>query len=181
MRRSIILPMLVIAMTVTSCDFMRKMVGRPTSDELEMLKEEIGRIEQLRQEEARVRASLDSLEAVRQGLQETVEETVEETAEVAVEVAPVQKVPDHSQYLTPNLENKYYVVIGAFQSYENARALMKKAARYGYSPVLLSCRHGLIGVGVCPVDEYEDALKALQILRREKFCPSDIWIYTNKR
>mgnify|MGYP003292067211 CR=1 FL=1 len=177
MRRSIILPMLVIAMTVTSCDFMRKMVGRPTSDELEMLKEEIGRIEQLRQEEARVRASLDSLEAVRQGLQETVEETVE----VAVEVAPVQKAPDHSQYLTPNLENKYYVVIGAFQSYENARALMKKAARYGYSPVLLSCRHGLIGVGVCPVDEYEDALKALQILRREKFCPSDIWIYTNKR
>ena len=177
MRRSIILPMLVIAMTVTSCDFMRKMVGRPPSDELELLKEEIGRIEQLRQEEARVRASLDSLEAVRQGLQETVEETVE----VAVEVAPVQKAPDHSQYLTPNLENKYYVVIGAFQSYENARALMKKAARYGYSPVLLSCRHGLIGVGVCPVDEYEDALNALQILRREKFCPSDIWIYTNKR
>ena len=78
-------------------------------------------------------------------------------------------------------DNKYYVVIGAFQSYENARALMKKAARYGYSPILLSCRHGLIGVGVCPVDEYEDALKALQILRREKFCPSDIWIYTNKR
>lgn len=158
--------MLALAMTVTSCDFVRKMVGRPTSEEIELLKGEMDRLENLRREEARIRASLDSLELVRQSMQNPVADT--------------PRTVDISQYLTPNLENRYYVIIGAFQSVENAKKLMHKADRYGYSPVLIGCRNGLIGVGVCPVDEYKDALLALQMLRREKFCPNDIWIYTNK-
>lgn len=170
MKRSLIFLMLAVALTLTSCDFMRKMSGRPTKDELNELKGEMERIDQLRQEEARVRASIDSLEQVRKSLEESL------TAEVK---APVPVV-DNSQYLTPNLENRYYVVIGAFQSYRNAKALLKTADKYGYSPVLIGCRNGLIGVGVCPVDEYADALMALQMLKREKFCPSDPWIYTNK-
>lgn len=169
MSRSFIFIMLVLSLTLTSCDFMRRMAGRPTSDEIEVLKGEIDRVEQLRREEARVRASLDSLEAAIQALQDSLAN------------ARSAKVEDVSRYLTPHLENRFYVIIGAFQSYENAKVLMRKADRFGYSPVLIGCRNGLIGVGVCPVDEYEDALQALQILRREKFCPADPWIYTNNR
>lgn len=177
MKRSVILLMFFVALSLTSCDFMRRTAGRPTKKEVEMMKEEIGRIENLRQEEARVRASLDSLKMEKQALQDSI------TALLATEVPQVQpKEParDLSQYLTKNLENRYYVIIGAFQSYENAKALMQKADKFGYSPVLIGCRNGLIGVGVCPVDEYADALIALQMLRREKFCPSDPWIYTNR-
>ena len=164
--------MLAAALTLTSCDFMRKMSGRPTKEELKMLKGEIERIDQLRQEEARVRANIDSLEQVRKSLEES----------MAVANGPVAPKPavDNSKYLTKNLENRYYVIIGAFQSYNNAKALKDKADKLGYSPVLIGCRDGLIGVGVCPVDEYADALLALQMLRREKFCPSDPWIYTNR-
>jgi hypothetical protein len=172
MKRSVIFLMLAAALTLTSCDFMRKMSGRPTKEELKMLKGEIERIDQLRQEEARVRANIDSLEQVRKSLEESM-------AVANVPVAPKPAV-DNSKYLTKNLENRYYVIIGAFQSYNNAKALKDKADKLGYSPVLIGCRDGLIGVGVCPVDEYADALLALQMLRREKFCPSDPWIYTNR-
>ena len=188
--------MLVLAMTLTSCDFMRKMSGRPTSEEVELIKGEMERLEALRQEEAALRASIDSLYTVREALQDTIASVkadqvdsmaaVEQTVEVVEIVQPVQVAPtqkkhvDNSKYLTPYLENRYYVIIGVFQEYRNARALMDKAAKYGYSPVLVGCKDGLIGVGVCPVDEYEDAIRAQQILRREKFCPADIWIYTNK-
>ena len=168
MKRSLIFLMLVSVVSLTSCDFMRRMAGRPTGKDIEMLRGEISRIEDLRKEEARVRASLDSLEAARQAVLDSIEASRRQPA-----------VPDYSQYLTKNLENRYYIIIGAFQSYENAKVLMRKADKYGYSPVLIGCRNGLIGVGVCPVDEYADALKALQIMRREKFCPSDPWIYTN--
>lgn len=191
MKRSVIFVMLAAALTLTSCDFMRKMSGRPTKDELNALKGEMERIDQLRQEEIRVRACIDSLEQVRKALEESLA-CVDTVAEVQPEVAvlpvqpvqPVQQVSpvvDNSRYLTANLENRYYVIIGAFQSYSNAKALYNKADKYGYSPVFIGCRNGLIGVGVCPVDDYEDALLALQMLRREKFCPSNPWIYTNNR
>lgn len=189
--------MLVLASTLTSCDYMRKMTGRPTSEEVAQIKGEIERLELLRQEEATLRANIDSLYAVREALQDTIANVIAEQSDSAaateqqvevveivqpVQVAQTQKrAPvDNSRYLTPYLENRYYVIIGVFQEYRNARALMDKAAKYGYSPVLVGCKDGLIGVGVCPVDEYEDAIRAQQILRREKFCPADIWIYTNK-
>lgn len=168
MNRSVIFLLLVLMFSMTSCDFMRRMAGRPTSNELEMLKGEIDRIELLRREEARVKASLDSLEQAKKAVQDSIADARKQTA-----------VPDYAQYITKNLENRFYVIIGAFQSYENAKVLMNKAERYGYSPSLIMCRNGLIGVAVCPVDKYEDAVCALKILRKEKFCPSDIWIYTN--
>ena len=43
MKRSLIFLMLALAMTLTSCDFMRKMSGRPTKEELNTLKAEIER------------------------------------------------------------------------------------------------------------------------------------------
>ncbi|MBR2856742.1 MAG: SPOR domain-containing protein [Bacteroidales bacterium] len=188
MKKSVIFLMLAVALTLSSCDFMRKMSGRPTKEELNALKGEMERIDQLRQEEIRVRACIDSLEQVRKALEESLA-CVDSLAEVQPEVAaqpvqPVQQVRqvvDNSRYLTANLENRYYVIIGAFQSYSNAKALYNKADKFGYSPVFIGCRNGLIGVGVCPVDDYEDALLALQMLRREKFCPANPWIYTNNR
>lgn len=169
MKKSLILLMFVAALSMTSCDFMRKTAGRPTKEEVKMIKGGMARVEQLRQEEALLRASLDSLKMEKQALVDSIANLRKSNASAA-----------YSQYLTKNLENRYYVIIGAFQSYENAKSLMKKADKLGYSPVLIGCRNGLIGVGVCPVDEYADALQALEILKREKFCPSDPWIYTNR-
>lgn len=166
--------MLVSLIAVTGCDFMRKTAGRPTKEEIAAMKDEMNRIELLREEEARLRASLDSLEVTRQMVQDSIDEIRKNK-----QVENRKVVEDRTKYLTKNLENRFYIIIGAFQTLENAQALMAKADRHGYSPVLIGCRNGLIGVGVCPVDEYSDALVALQILRKEKFCPKDIWIYRN--
>ena len=184
--------MLVAALTLTGCDFMRKMTGRPTSEEVEQMKAEIERVELLKQEEARLRAVIDSLTAVQQVALDSAACAADSAAVDTVQIEVVEQVAvqkaepkvvyaDNYAYLTPHLENRFYIIIGAFQTYANAKALMDKAAMFGYSPVLIGCKDGLIGVGVCPVDEYEDALRALQILRREEFCPKDSWIYTNRR
>ena len=78
--------MLAVALTLSSCDFMRKMSGRPTKEELNALKGEMERIDQLRQEEIRVRACIDSLEQVRKALEESLA-CADSLAEVQPEVA----------------------------------------------------------------------------------------------
>jgi hypothetical protein len=172
MKRSVIFLMLAAALTLTSCDFMRKMSGRPTKEELKMLKGEIERIDQLRQEEARVRANIDSLEQVRKSLEESM-------AVANVPVAPKPAV-DNSKYLTKNLENRYYVIIGAFRTRSNAEALFNKAESAGYKPVLISFRNGLLAVGLSPADECSNAMEMIKSIRQEPFCPAYVWILVNE-
>ena len=61
MKKTYILLMLALLPFVTGCDFMRKLAGRPTSEEVENM-----RLEILRAEEAALEARLDSLRNVEQ-------------------------------------------------------------------------------------------------------------------
>ena len=61
MKKSSILLVIVSLLCLTGCDFMRKLAGRPTSEDVELK-----RIEILRAEEAALQARLDSLRNVEQ-------------------------------------------------------------------------------------------------------------------
>ena len=79
------------------------------------------------------------------------------------------------------LEARYYIILGSFRARANAESLFKVAKEAGYKPALISFgKGGLIAVGVCPVNRLSDALTNLNEVRKESFCPKDVWILVNE-
>ena len=159
-----------IMFTVTSCDFMRKLGGRPTSEDIEK-----ARVERLLAQEAALKASLDSLKAEKQSVQDSID-----ALELFVQQGGTVLNPSKLGGLyTTKLQFKYYVIIGAFSTRSNAEALFTKAETAGYKPVLISFRNGLLAVGLTPADECKNALEMIKSIKQEPFCPADVWILVN--
>lgn len=158
-------------LSVTGCDFMRKLAGRPTSEDIERI-----RVEKLLAEEAALKESLDSLKAEKQSIQDSID-----ALELFVQQGGTVLNPSKLGGLyTTKLQYKYYVIIGAFRSRSNAEALFAKAETAGYAPVLISFRNGLLAVGLSPADECRNAMEMVKSIKQEAFCPADVWILVNE-
>ena len=173
MKKSCILILLIAVLSLTGCDFMRKLAGRPTSDDVEMK-----RIEILKAEEAALQARLDSLRNVEQRM-------IQESLTALVPNRQVGGSHPNPASLgglfATKLEARYYIILGSFRARANAEALFKVAKDAGYKPALISFgKGGLIAVGVSPVNRLPDAYTALNDVRKEKFCPKDVWILVNE-
>ena len=106
MRHSVTLLLAVLMMTVTGCDFMRVLAGRPTSKDIENK-----RLEIIKAEEAALQAKLDSMR-------------LQEEKRVADSLAAMQALVSAGVVLSgperlgglvgESLPSKYHVVAGAF-------------------------------------------------------------------
>ena len=160
-----------VLLALTGCDFMRKLGGRPTSEDIER-----ARVEKLLAEEAALMASLDSLKAEKQSVQDSID-ALEQFVQQGGTVLNPSKL---GGLYTTKLQYKYYVIIGAFRARSNAEALFSKAELAGYQPVLISFRNGLLAVGLSPADESRNAMQMIKAIRQEPFCPDDVWILVNE-
>ena len=162
---------LSVMMMVTGCDFMRRLAGRPTSEDIERI-----RVEKLLAEEAVLQASLDSLREAQKAVQDSIE-----TLELFVQQGGTVLNPSKLGGLyTTKLQYRYYVIIGAFRNRANAEGLLQTAEKAGYKPVMISFRNGLLAVGLCPEEEIGGAVSMVKKIRQEAFCPSDVWILVNE-
>lgn len=172
MKKSVLSVLAVFVMlALTGCDFMRKLAGRPTSEDIEK-----ARIERLLAEEEALKQALDSLKEEKQAVQDSID-----ALELFVQQGGTVLNPSKLGGLyTTKLQYKYYVIIGAFRARSNAEALLTRAETAGYKPVLISFRNGLLAVGLCPVEERTSAVDMVDRIRKEPFCPSDVWILVNE-
>lgn len=171
MKRSVLYLLLVMTFLLTGCDFMRKMAGRPTSEDIEK-----ARVAVLMAEEARLQEELDSLRIAKQAVQDSIGALEQFRQQGGTVLNPAAM----GGLFTTCLEHRYYVIIGAFRSRSNAERLMKMAEATDYKPVMISFRNGLMAVGLCPVDEKVSAIEAVARVRKEEFCPADVWILVNE-
>lgn len=172
MKQSYILLALAVMMTVTGCDFFRKIAGRPTSEYIEEKKLEI-----LRDEEAAARARLDSL----QQEQQAVRDSIAALDSLKQQGGTILNPTKLGGLFATKLESRYYIIVGTFRARSNAETLLREVADNGdYAPALISFRNGMIAVGVCPRNKIADAVAALDLVRNEAFCPSDVWILLNE-
>lgn len=173
MRRAHILMALLVLMTVSGCDFMRKVAGRPTSEDIENK-----RLELLRAEEAALQARLDSL---RQAEQKMLQDSLDALDSIRQLGGSILNPASLGGLFATKLESRYYIIVGSFRARSNAEKLFNDAKAAGYRPALISFgKGGLIAVGVSPVNKLPDALAALNEVKQEKFCPSDVWILVNE-
>ena len=171
MKRTIFFMMLASLFTLTGCDFFRTLAGRPTSEDILEKKIQMqiaqqaieqARLDSLRREQQIVQDSLNALDSIRQY------------------GGTILNPTKLGGLFATKLEARYHVIIGAFSVRSNAEALLKKAQKAGYQPLLISFNNGLIAVGLCPCSKIVDAKDALKKVRMESFCPKDVWLLLNE-
>lgn len=173
MKKTYILLILASLLTLTGCDFMRKLAGRPTSEEVEMM-----RLEILKAEEAVLQARLDSLRNVEQRMLQDSLNTIDSIRQLGGSILNPATL---GGLFATKLESRYYIILGSFRSRANAEALFNVAKNAGYKPALITFgKGGLIAVGVCPVNRLSDAYSSLNEVKKESFCPKDVWILINE-
>lgn len=171
MRRSFILLLAASMFILTGCDFFRTLAGRPTSAEIEAR-----RIEIMRAEESALQARLDSMKLA----QQTMKDSLAALDSIRQYGGTILNPSKLGGLFATKLDARYYVIVGSFRSRSNAESLLVKAADRGYAPALISFRNGMIAVGLCPVNKLHDAMEALKSVKKEAFCPSDVWILLNE-
>lgn len=173
MKKSYILLIIISLLCLTGCDFMRKLAGRPTGEEVEMK-----RLELLRAEEAALQARLDSLRNAEQRMLQDSLNTLDSIRQLGGSILNPASL---GGLFATKLESRYYIILGSFRSRANAENLFNVVKAAGYKPALISFgKGGLIAVGVSPVNKVADAFAALNVVRKESFCPKDVWILVNE-
>ena len=91
----------------------------------------------------------------------------------------VRSLSEVGDLYTTSLDHRYYIIVGAFLKEANADAMLKTASDAGYVPVKIAL-NGFVAVGVSPADRLGDAFLSLKSVKREDFCPPDVWILVNR-
>ena len=167
---------LALCLTLSGCDFIRTLAGRPTSAQVEELHRQ-----QLAQEEARHQAILDSLERRRQQMADSLAALETHLLDSLSQAKGTVLNPSKLGGLyTTKLETQYCVVVGAFRNRYYAERKLKACEKAGYTATIVSFRNGLNAVAVCPSNSLNEALKSLKQLRGTEVCPKDGWILVNE-
>ena len=155
-----------VVLTTTGCDFFRKLAGRPTSTDIEAMRQAIA----LR-EEAKVQAAQsDSIQVV--------PDTV--AAKPEVKPAPAKETVSSSSQANDG-NKRYYIIVASFSKVENAERCAERMAGRGYPGELLKFKGGYTAVGVLGTDDMQEAQASLKELKRQDFCPQGVWILDRNR
>ncbi len=174
MKKTLIL--VLAAVSLVSCDFVRTIAGRPTSAQLETIRQE-----KIAAEEARHQAVLDSMERVKQHMADSLEALEQHLLDSLTQAKGTILNPSKlGGMYTTKLDAKYCIVVGAFKERKNAEKKLKACNEAGYTTTIVSFRNGFNAVAVCPSNSLDETLKTLRKMRGTGICPSDGWILINE-
>lgn len=151
------------------CDAFRRLAGRPTSDEIAAKREMIQR------EEAAHQARMDSLSRIEKAKADSLAllDKMKDAGEMFLSVTSLRRAN------TLKLDKRYYIIVGAFSSSDNASWLASKITNAGYEVEKIPYGNGFTAVGVAGTDALAHLWDNLQKVRTESFCPKDVWILVN--
>ena len=171
MNRIITFLLLVCVLSLTGCDGLRRLAGRPTGAELADKQARI-----LAVQEAKHQARIDSMRRIEQALADSlaVLDSLKQMRGTILNPAALGGL------YTTKLDFRYYIVVGAFTVRSNAEKLLQRVQDDGYVGTLISFRNGYNAVGVSQTDNLPEAYAALKKVKEESFCPPDVWILVNE-
>ena len=171
MKRIITFLLLVCILSLTGCDGLRRLAGRPTGAELADKQARI-----LAVQEAKHQARIDSMRRIEQALADSlaVLDSLKQMRGTILNPAALGGL------YTTKLDFRYYIVVGALTVRSNAEKLLQRVQDDGYVATLISFRNGYNAVGVSQTDHLPEAYAALKKVKEESFCPPDVWILVNE-
>ncbi len=161
--------LLSFAAAVVSCDFFRRVAGRPVSSDIA-------------RKAAAIAARDSSIAEIKR------QEEAAFQAEFSDSVAVLEALVQRPSVLKPssglNLKDReslppYCVIVGLFSNVSNADRLSEKISTAGFNTVLVPYDGKLTAVAVNPCSSVVDAYHTLEKLLEKGLCPSDSWILDN--
>jgi len=160
------------ALMATGCDFFRKVAGRPTSKEIEAKAEAIAS-RKAEAEKARQEAIRDSIADARK--READSAALDTLKKDGYNIMPTS----HFGGLTvADLPCKYYIIVGSFANMDNALRCSQTYSEKGYDSEVIALKNGYNVVGVCKTNDAVQLYQSLKELKRQAFCPPQVWILT---
>ena len=160
------------ALSVSSCDFIRTVAGRPTSSELQAKRDASFAVQRAAAaEKARQEAEAAAREKRRADLIAAASYFVESHI-------PMNTKEDRKYQLTETPSRKYYLVLGVFSNPDNAITFAEKVRDAGFGVEILHGTGGL-AIGACPSDDLVEFASSVAKIREKSFCPSDCWVLVN--
>ena len=157
MKTTRFLVVLLVTMTLLSgCDFFRSLLGKPTSEDLELI---------AYQKEAAAKAKADSINNIIKA------DTLIADNEKAVESKSIVKQP------SSDFNYRYYVIVGSFKNYANAERFSEILLKKNYDVKNFKFKNGYNMVSIFGSIDYYEAHKKLNEIMESEICPDDIWIY----
>ena len=167
---------MALALTLQGCDFVRTIAGRPTAAKLEAIRQE-----QIRLEEQRHQARLDSIKKAQQEMADSLAALEAYLLDSLSHSKGVLKSPANLGGLGgEELECKYYIVVGAFRDIANARRKQSACYDAGYPAQIVPFRNGLNAVAVCPSNTLAEITAKWKLLKKNPVCPNDSWLLVSK-
>ena len=149
-------------LSVSSCDFLRSLAGRPTSEQLKAV--------------TAAAAPTPSV-SVEPALQ-SAEEYEMEKRYGRLNVPLAYTHTDSELKAVP--EHRYYIVVGTYRQRPTMNRMVSDVRKAGFEPSLLEYANGLTSVGLLPCDDLGQAIDAYARVKKEKFCPGDACILIAK-
>jgi hypothetical protein len=169
----IILLLALAAFMATSCDFFRRVAGRPTSSEIEAKAEAI-EARRIEKEKERQKAIQDSIAAVRKHEADSV--AAMDT--LKMKGYKMMATASFGGLAVADLPSRYYIIVGSFTNMDNALRCSQKYSERGYDAEVIALKNGYNVVGVCKTDDLVQLYQSLKELKRQAFCPPQVWILT---
>ena len=161
--------LVLLSLSLSSCDLFRKIAGRPTSADIEKKRSA------LEMEQKAHNDRLDSLKL----LQTQISDSLAALDSIRLQGSSIVEARQLTDQEKSRMPYSYYVIVGAFGNPENAGRFAQQASEAGYPSTLIRYRNGFTAVGVCPTDRIVDAYESLKTVRQSGFCP-DAWILNNR-
>ena len=161
--------LVLLSLSLSSCDLFRKIAGRPTSADIEKKRSA------LEMEQKAHHDRLDSLKL----LQTQISDSLAALDSIRLQGSSIVEARQLTDQEKSRLPYSYYVIVGDFGNPENAGRFAQQASEAGYPSTLIRYRNGFTAVGVCPTDRIVDAYESLKTVRQSGFCP-DAWILNNR-
>ena len=161
--------LVLLSLSLSSCDLFRKIAGRPTSADIEKKRSA------LEMEQKAHNDRLDSLKL----LQTQISDSLAALDSIRLQGSSIVEARQLTDQEKSRLPYSYYVIVGAFGNPENAGRFAQQASEAGYPSTLIRYRNGFTAVGVCPTDRIVDAYESLKSVRQSGLCP-DAWTLNNR-
>ena len=186
MKKSYILLAIVVMMTITGCDFFRKLAGRPTSAEIEVKRQEM--VADLEAKAARQKAIEDSLALVARNEADSIEACryIQENKiriYTAASLGGIAYDEYEEMVVDPPLDvtfdgGNYRVIVGSFKEKRNADRKRTEIGmvRDEFWAHHVVFRNGMIAVATEPHDQIQGAVSGIHSLKGCGVCPEDVWI-----
>lgn len=164
-----LMTVLIVAVSVSGCDFFRSIAGRPTSAEIEIKRQMIAA------QQAEHQAMIDSVRKVEKQIADSLA-LIDSLQKKDVTVLNPSKL---GGLYTEELNRRYYIIVGSFMDKNNAQRKLTEMKNKGHMAEIISFKNGYTAVGICPTDKKAMISDSLARLLSVGAIDKQSWILEN--